>query len=62
MFSIGSRNDSKQYHSTQVLTDGRDQIEHISLCIAPCTSLLGRLAYCSDFHVAGGATIVFLLL
>ena len=62
MFSFASRNDSKQYHSTQVLTDGCDQIQHISLFIAPCMSLLGRVAYCSDFHVAGRATIVFLLL
>ena len=26
MFSFGSQNDSKQYHSTQVLKDRRDQI------------------------------------
>ena len=51
MFSFGSRNDSKQYHSTQMLTDGRDQIQHISLCIALCGWLIASTFMLPDVRL-----------
>ena len=51
MFSYFTRNDSKQYHSTHVMTDRRNQIEHIPLCrhiaFTTCAGgLLLRLSCC----------------